>query len=334
MGRPGSLRSFAVLGAALLALGVSCAGRSVGEGERGTAGGSGGSRAGATGGSDVSGGTSGTAGIAAGGGATRGGTSAGGATTGGTSAGGTGSGGTSAGATSAGGGTRGIEPPNIATCGNGTHDELEECDDGNKVTGDGCSGDCSAVERGWVCPGDGLPCRPRCGDAMLVGAEECDDGNDLSGDGCSRACRVEHPLCAMDLPAEAGAAGAPGDNEPPAGDAGARVACVTPVCGDGVVTAPEDCDDGAGGNDSSYGGCTADCAYAPFCGDGIVNGPEQCDDGPDGVRNEKGGCASTCRRAAYCGDGIVDSALGEECDDGDGNGVTSPCRADCTVPLR
>jgi fibro-slime domain-containing protein len=50
------------------------------------------------------------------------------------------------------------------------------------------------------------------------------------------------------------------------------------MCGDGVVTLDEACDDGT--NDGSYGTCNADCSRAPFCGDGHVDGPtESCDDG-------------------------------------------------------
>lgn len=60
-------------------------------------------------------------------------------------------------------------------CGNKTLELGEECDDGNKNSGDGCS-DCK-VEK--------------CGDGLLIGAEECDDGNTKSNDGCSAACKIE-----------------------------------------------------------------------------------------------------------------------------------------------
>jgi len=52
------------------------------------------------------------------------------------------------------------------------------------------------------------------------------------------------------------------------------------VCGDGILSFGEECDDGV--NDGGYGECDAGCKLGPFCGDGEVNGPEQCDKGPGG----------------------------------------------------
>jgi fibro-slime domain-containing protein len=54
----------------------------------------------------------------------------------------------------------------------------------------------------------------------------------------------------------------------------------TAVCGDGVLSFGEECDDGV--NDGGYGECDAGCKLGPFCGDGMVQGPEQCDKGPGG----------------------------------------------------
>src|SRR5664279_3119569 len=47
--------------------------------------------------------------------------------------------------------------PIPAGCGNGTLDSGEECDDGNNVSGDGCSMTCRQ-ETGFVCPTPGSPC--------------------------------------------------------------------------------------------------------------------------------------------------------------------------------
>lgn len=41
-------------------------------------------------------------------------------------------------------------PINIQLCGNGILDVPEQCDDGNRVSGDGCSPECS-IEYGWIC---------------------------------------------------------------------------------------------------------------------------------------------------------------------------------------
>ncbi|MBZ4420576.1 DUF4215 domain-containing protein [Myxococcus sp. RHSTA-1-4] len=68
-----------------------------------------------------------------------------------------------------------------ATCGNGTVDPGEECDD---IANDGGYGQCA---RGCVWG-------PRCGDGgdpQTEYGEECDDGNTRNGDGCSATCGVE-----------------------------------------------------------------------------------------------------------------------------------------------
>ena len=53
------------------------------------------------------------------------------------------------------------------------------------------------------------------------------------------------------------------------------------VCGDGVLSFGEECDDGV--NDGGYGECDVGCKLGPFCGDGIVQGPQEaCDNGPGG----------------------------------------------------
>ena len=67
----------------------------------------------------------------------------------------------------------------VATCGNGTVDPGEECDEG----ANNGSGTCTrACVRG-----------PRCGDGVVQAeeGEQCDDGNTVDGDGCSAVCRAE-----------------------------------------------------------------------------------------------------------------------------------------------
>lgn len=98
-----------------------------------------------------------------------------------------------------------VAPPE-PSCGDGTVDEGEECDDGNNTGGDGCSATCTIEP-----PPPPPPC---CGDGTVDSGEECDDGNTTSGDGCSATCTIEPP-------------------PPPA-----------PCCGDGSVDAGEACDDG------------------------------------------------------------------------------------------
>lgn len=71
------------------------------------------------------------------------------------------------------------EVPPEAVCGNGTLDEEEDCDDGNRVDDDlTCTNICTL---------------PACGDGIIqaMGRETCDDGNSVNGDGCNNLCQTE-----------------------------------------------------------------------------------------------------------------------------------------------
>jgi fibro-slime domain-containing protein len=69
----------------------------------------------------------------------------------------------------------------------------------------------------------------------------------------------------------------------------ARSYC-TPICGDGIVSLGEQCDDGV--NDGGYGECAPGCVIGAYCGDGIEQPGEDCD---DGNRLDGDGCGSACR---------------------------------------
>ena len=71
---------------------------------------------------------------------------------------------------------------------------------------------------------------------------------------------------------------------------------------------------------------------APICGDGIVTRAEVCDDGNELNTGDYGRCLPTCQGyGPRCGDGNVDSDHGEMCDDGARNGTgESQCSAGCT----
>ncbi|HEY4103826.1 MAG TPA: DUF4215 domain-containing protein [Polyangiaceae bacterium] len=165
-------------------------------------------------------------------------------------------------------------PPN---CGDGMLTSDEACDDGNKVSGDGCAANCLAVEPGYSCNPPGAACHQiaRCGDGLVASSEVCDDGNSTDGDGCSSRCRLE--------------LGFKCDGSPSV--------CTHTTCGDGVKEGAEGCDDG---NTVPFDGCSATCQTEPdcsggacksSCGDGLVIG-EECD---DGNVKDGDGCSADCK---------------------------------------
>ncbi len=130
--------------------------------------------------------------------------------------------------------------------------------------------------------------------------------------------------------------------------AAAQAGPVDPVCGDGVIEAPETCDDASPeGGDGCDAACMTEpgwaCTGAPsecagICGDGLVRDVEDCDDG--GVEPGDGcdaACASepgyscsgepsVCVESAVCGDGTRE--VGEQCDDANlevGDGCDNTC---------
>jgi fibro-slime domain-containing protein len=108
------------------------------------------------------------------------------------------------------------------------------------------------------------------------------------------------------------------------------------VCGDGVVTPDETCDDGDL-NGTGYNRCSANCTPGPRCGDGVVEeSVEQCDNGAnrDGYQVSGDACAPGCVLPARCGDGTIDASFGEQCDDGTNDGSYGGCNPDCLLGPR
>jgi cysteine-rich repeat protein len=62
------------------------------------------------------------------------------------------------------------------SCGNGTTEFPELCDDGDLIDGDGCDSNCTPTG---------------CGNGIVTAGEQCDDGNTLTGDCCGAACQLE-----------------------------------------------------------------------------------------------------------------------------------------------
>jgi cysteine-rich repeat protein len=95
-----------------------------------------------------------------------------------------------------------------------------------------------------------------------------------------------------------------------------------PVCGDGLVEAPEECDLAELNGTGTY--CKDDCR-ANACGDGYLGPGETCD---DGNRSNADACTKECGPPS-CGDGIVQGR--EQCDDWFDNAKDAACLPSCTL---
>ena len=171
-------------------------------------------------------------------------------------------------------GISGTIPP--STCGNGTLEGLEQCDDGNTTAGDGCDALCAD--------------EPICGNGIPEPGEECDDGNTTSGDGCDALCASE-PICGNGI-LEAGEECDDGNTT--SGDGCDALCASEPICGNGILEAGEECDDG---NTTSGDGCDALCANEGVCGNGAIEPGEGCD---DGNTDSGDGCSATCQIEGEC----------------------------------
>jgi fibro-slime domain-containing protein len=116
----------------------------------------------------------------------------------------------------------------------------------------------------------------------------------------------------------------------------APVTTCASVCGDGVLTPDETCDDGEQ-NGAGYGLCNDGCTPGPRCGDGVVQDAEEaCDNGAnrDGYQLASDSCAPGCVLPSGCGDGNIDAAFGEQCDDGTNDGAYGGCSSECLLGPR
>ncbi len=234
-------------------------------------------------------------------------------------------------------------------CGNGIRVGREACDDGNTASDDGCSSDCSAIEENWNCPVVGVACE-QCGNGTVDAHEVCDDGMQCSDGG---ACTTDADCASI------------GDErcEPRDGD-GCRSDCllVEPTwfcvaggactqCGNGIVDAGEQCDDGNSRDTDGCSECQTLAGWNCFvlegstrstcdrCGNRVVRGNEGCDDGNTAAGD---GCNSGCQPETAsgwvcpgaggpcrnCGDGILQPE--EACDPGSANLAAGGCINGCT----
>ena len=133
-------------------------------------------------------------------------------------------------------------PPPPA-CGNGRIEGGESCDDGNTMSGDGCSGTCT-----W---------EARCGDRHPDPGEACDDGNHLSGDGCRSDC-LSTETCGNHI-SDYATGEVCDDGNTMDGDGCAGNCRSLPLCGNGMIDSGEQCDNDVATPPARWDGCGADC---------------------------------------------------------------------------
>lgn len=132
-------------------------------------------------------------------------------------------------------------------CGNGAPDGNEQCDDGNKVSGDGCENDCT-----WTCQQNG----------------DCDDGDPCTGKETCDTSDPQKPVCKAGTPTVCSSPNCAGSCDSKTGG------CVYPDGDADGVACNKDCDDK---DPSVFPG-------APECKDGKDN---DCDPGtPDGAAGD------------------------------------------------
>ena len=263
--------------------------------------------------------------------------------------------------------TAGCVAAPVDVCGDGVRTGSEDCDTSD-LNGASC------VSRGYTaglllcadnCTFDEVFCN-QCGDGNIGGSEACDGAN-LGGATCESqgfaggtlacaGCGLDTSGCTLcgngvrDLSETCDGGDLGGTSCEMLGFTGGTLACQTgclfdtsacvgtpvAVCGDGVATSDEACDnsDLNGGSCSSLGfvsgtvSCNSDCTFntdgCSRCGDGNLDAGEQCDGSvPGGVTcNTEGfvggtlGCNADCTldrtACTLCGNGTLDE--GEACD--------------------
>ncbi len=210
------------------------------------------------------------------------------------------------------GGTDTDDPDPV--CGNKIKERVEQCDDGNSVNGDGCENDCT------------LTCKPG-----ADGDRKCNDGDACNG---VETCGADNKCARTTPPADGTSCG---DAKFCKGGL-----CIGITCGDSVVSAGEECDDGNAVTGDGCDNCKFSCLStdaARNCGGGDpCAGTSTCDDAThkcsartplaDGATcgTDKVCKAGVCGAGA-CGDGVVTGT--EQCDFGAANGAGTGCEIDC-----
>lgn len=220
----------------------------------------------------------------------------------------------------------------------------EQCDDGNAVSGDGCSSICK-IEKDWKCEANPSVCcftrATACGNGIRSCNEQCELRSPCTqGQICELGtCQCKTAQCPV-ASSSSSAASVPVELF---GCRNKELLCSVRKINGTCVTSHLDCapgyerkcaDNCGVPSIEALSNCIGSCcqcvparssAGSSFCGNETREGSEQCDDG--NVVNGDG-CSSTCmlERSSACGNGIVERP--EQCDDynvSNGDGCTSTC---------
>jgi cysteine-rich repeat protein len=195
-------------------------------------------------------------------------------------------------------------------CGDGVVNTAahETCDDGNTVSGDGCSSTC-VTEVPLIC-----------GNGVLQAGEQCDDGNVNNNDFCTNTCKFA--TCGDGIQNTASGSFERCDTGGQTATCNAN--CTLPVCGDAILNtaAGEQCDPPAPGI------CDASCKLVQQqqCNPPLVNCMGACVDTNTSVNN-CGFCGNICSfpnsvgacMSGGCAIGGCSSGF-QDCDANIGNG--------------
>jgi len=220
------------------------------------------------------------------------------------------------------------------TCGNGVPDYGEECDDGNIVSGDGCSASCIFEEVEGDCPigttlcSDGT-CSIECRETDLDYSSCIYNGIFDIGEGCTcidadglrdscvvgTVCSIEDSFCCN-----------------PESDGSCNPYCAfsdpdcgVSDCGNGYREYGEECDDG---NNEPNDGCSATCSYETnlTSEDGCPEGTSLCSDDTCSLNcfATDEGYASQSAQTSACASGLTFSSIDNACCNSDANAVCNP----------
>jgi cysteine-rich repeat protein len=223
----------------------------------------------------------------------------------------------------------------ILTCGNGSMDPGEQCDDGNRLGGDCCSATCQLESNGSPCD-DGSLCTQldACSEGSCAGLPvDCADGNLCTGDLCDSAAGCLNPpvpngtLCDDDLFCTTGDLCTDGlcGGATQTDCSVLNGPCTVGICNESAnACIPQPANEGSPCDDGLF------CTTGESCGSGVCGGGGLTDcSGLDNACNQ-GVCsesASSCVRQAAnegstCDDGLF-CTTGETCTNGSCNGGAS-----------